>query len=115
MKKFPLTEIFLKKLAICSQFYPHKSMKKKLFLLACFLCTGVLAVPSVFGQNPTKQEVLEIMKEAYAKNLWKQEVKDPNATEGQRYLAHPDRYMNAWYIFPVISFTTAKSTIRRRF
>ncbi len=97
MKNFLMAEIFLKKLAICSQFHPHESMRKKCFLLACCLCTGALAVPSVFGGEPTYEELWKIAKEAYAKNLWEPEVKDPNATEGLRYLMHPDRDINAWW------------------
>lgn len=49
-------------------------MRKKLFYVACFLCTGGLAVPTVFGQEPTKEELFNIAKEAYEKKLWK-----PNA------------------------------------
>ena len=73
-KNFPVVKFFLKKLAIYSQFYPHKSMQKKLFLLACFLCTGGLAVPSVFGKEPTKEELLEIMREAHKSGLWKPNI-----------------------------------------
>lgn len=54
-------------------------------------------MPSVFGVEPTYKELWEIAKEACTKNLWKPEVKDPNATEGLRYLMHPDRDMNAWW------------------
>lgn len=92
MKNFLLSEIFLKKLAIYSQLRLHKGMRKKSFYIACFLCTGALAVPSVFGKGPTYKELWEIAKEACTKNLWKPEVKNPNATEGLCY----DRDINAW-------------------
>ena len=49
-------------------------MRKKCFLLACFLCTGALVPTTVFGKEPTGEELLGIMKEAYKKGLWK-----PNA------------------------------------
>jgi len=74
MKNFPVKEIFLKKLAICSQFRPHEGMRKKCFLLACFLCTGALAVPTVFGKEPTNAELFNIAKEAYEKGLWKPDL-----------------------------------------
>ncbi len=54
-------------------------------------------MPTVFGKEPTYKELWEIAKEACTKNLWKPEVKDPNATEGLRYLVHPDRDINAWW------------------
>ena len=49
-------------------------MRKKCFLLACFLCTGALAVPTVFGAGPTNAELFNIAKEAYEKGLWKPDL-----------------------------------------
>ena len=83
MKNFLMAEIFLKKLAICSQFRPHESMRKKCFLLACCLCTGAFAVPSVFGGEPTKEELLEIMREAHKKGLWKPNVSLASQKDGE--------------------------------
>ena len=53
-------------------------MQKKCFLLACFLCTGALVPPAVFGQEPTNEELLEIMEGAYEEGLWRPNVSLPS-------------------------------------
>ena len=46
-------------------------MRDKLFHVACFLCTGLLVSPSIFGEEPTQPELLEIVKEGHQRGLWK--------------------------------------------
>ena len=61
-------------------------MRKKLFYVACFLCAGALVPTTVFGQEPTKEQLLEIMREAHKSGLWKPnlntQVNSPSEKDG---------------------------------
>ena len=46
-------------------------MRKKLFYIACFLCAGSIVPMTVFGKEPTEEELLEIVREAHKGGLWK--------------------------------------------
>ena len=66
-------------------------MRKKLFHVACFLCAGALVPTTVFGQEPTKEELLEIMREAHKSGLWK-----PNVTLASQKSKENDPVANAF-------------------
>ena len=84
-------------------------MQKKCLLLACFLCAGALAVPTVFGKEPTKEELLEIMREAHKKGLWK-----PNVTLASQKDKENDRVVNAFKRNNFLWNRIATGKIRRR-